>query len=462
MTQRSRFCEVFRLKGLSALVDNILGHLPEGDFGKILIKPNWVKHQENERFPIAALVTDSRVIDAAIRACIEKYSSLTEIIVGDVPLQSCDWDVLKRQSGVDLLIEKYGQYRKPQIRFLDLRRERVNVRSGVLEKSSSASFGDPKGYREIQLDSSSFLDSISDARHRFRVSDYRPEQTTSSHRRGFHRYLISGSALDCELFVNLPKMKTHQKAGITGALKNLVGINGEKAYLVHYRKGKTVVGGDEFPPGTPWPVVLQTKLRTSILGRYAFAFAVFRYGWVLLRRLYGIEVEGTPENLGKRFYCAAGSWYGNDSIWRMVYDLNRIVRYAPRNGSRLSNRPQREYVAIMDGIVAGEGNGPLQPLPVELNTLLVSNDAFLMDCTAARLMGFDAARIPMLSNRDLFGDDSWGHFDAEVLNVKYDGKRIEQLQDLPILHQFRPPPGWRGRIELTNELDNELEATYLP
>lgn len=450
MTPTSRFCEVFRLKDLSVLVDSILGNMPEGGFGKILIKPNWVKHQENEHFPISALVTSSQVIDAAIRACIEKYSSVTEIIVGDVPLQSCDWDALKKQSGIDLLIEKYDRYRRPQIRFLDLRKECANVRSGGLERSTSGSFGDPKGYREIQLDSSSFLDPISDARHRFRVSDYRPEQTTSSHRRGFHRYLISGSALDCELFVNLPKMKTHQKTGITGALKNLVGINGEKAYLVHYRKGKTSIGGDEFPPETPWPVVLQTKLRASILGKSPFAFASFRYGWVLLRRLYGIEVEGTAENLGKRFYCAAGSWYGNDSIWRMVYDLNRIVRYAPRNGSRLSDQPQREYIAIMDGIVAGEGNGPLQPLPVELNTLLVSNDAFLMDCTAARLMGFDAARIPMLSNRRLFGDDFGDPFGGKSTCVKYDGRRVERLEDLPILRQFAPPPGWRGRIELAN------------
>lgn len=462
MRLESPICKISHVGDSSSLIEIVLANLPDGTFSRILLKPNWVKHQENENFPIEALVTSSDLIDAVIQACIEKYSSLTEVIVGDVPLQSCNWDALIRQAGINLLIDKYSQYRKPRIRFLDLRRERVNVRSGFMERPRGGDFGDPNGYREIELDNLSFLDPISDASHRFRVSDYSPKQTTSSHRRGFHRYLIAGSALNCDLFINVPKMKTHQKSGITGALKNLVGINGEKAYLVHYRTGKKVSGGDEFPPGTPWPVVWQTRLRASILGRSRIAFGILRYGWVLLRKLYGIEVEGTPENLSKRFYSAAGSWYGNDSIWRMVYDLNKIVRYAPREGVRLSNDPQREYIAIMDAMVAGEGNGPLQPLPVQLNTVLISNDAFLLDCAAARLMGFDVAKIPMLSNRSLFSDAVWGHFLDGSLNVEYNGKKVRNLNDLPILHRFLPSPGWRGRVELKNGRENELEATCLP
>ena len=71
--------------------------------------------------------------------------------------------------------------------------------------------------------------------------------------------------LAADLIVNLPKMKTHQKAGVTGALKNLVGCNGEKAFLVHYLKGRPCDGGDEFPPDVPWAVRLQVLGRA---GRY--------------------------------------------------------------------------------------------------------------------------------------------------------------------------------------------------
>ena len=90
----------------------------------IVIKPNWVKHCEHPEFPIEALVTSSRLIDECIQACLKKYRGLEKITVGDIPLQTCDWDALMRQSGVDALIEKYRGRTGPVIRFLDLRRER--------------------------------------------------------------------------------------------------------------------------------------------------------------------------------------------------------------------------------------------------------------------------------------------------------------------------------------------------
>ena len=56
-------------------------------------------------------------------------------------------------------------------------------------------------------------------------------------RRGRHRYLVARELIEADVVFNVPKLKTHKKAGVTGALKNLVGINGHKAYLPHHRKG---------------------------------------------------------------------------------------------------------------------------------------------------------------------------------------------------------------------------------
>lgn len=435
--------------------------LPDARFKKLMIKPNWVKHQEHPSFPIEALVTSSELIEAVIEACLEKYKEAQEITIGDVPLQSCQWDLLVQQAGIDKLINKYCQYHKPRIRFLDLRRERVNVRSGFIEKAGKEGFGDPKGYKEVQLDSSSFLEPISNGQNRFRVSDYDPGKTTSSHRRGFHRYLICGSVLGCDLFINVPKMKTHQKAGITGALKNLVGINGEKAYLVHYQQKDSSQGGDEFPPGIPWPIVLQTKVRELLQSRSKIPFRVAQSGWILLRKLYGIEVQGTRENLQKCFYSAGGSWYGNDSIWRMVYDLNKIVRYSPCEGGELTTCAQRAYIAIMDGIVAGEGNGPLQPLPVKIGRILAANDPFLMDTVMAQLVGFDWHKIPLLSRAKSFSDIHWGSFDAETVDVTLDGIKVAGIQNLTPLHRFAPPPGWKGHVELPIREDEPKTISIL-
>ena len=41
-------------------------------------------------------------------------------------------------------------------------------------------------------------------------------------------------------------MKTHEKAGLTGAMKNLVGVNGHKEYLPHHMEGSFFSGGDSY------------------------------------------------------------------------------------------------------------------------------------------------------------------------------------------------------------------------
>ncbi|HET9365374.1 MAG TPA: DUF362 domain-containing protein, partial [Candidatus Angelobacter sp.] len=333
--------------------------LPDGDYKTILIKPNWVKHQEDPAFPIAALVTSTDLIEATVEACLAKYPGVQEITIGDVPLQSCDWGLLVSQTGINRLIAKYADIQRPKIRFLDLRREIYRDGKRLQPDRRNGGFGDPKGYREVTLDQASFLEPISDASEKFRVADYSPQETVSSHKRSFHRYLIAGSALACDLFINLPKMKVHQKAGITGALKNLVGVNGQKAYLVHYREGMARQNGDEFPDNVSRLVWLQSRLRQGLQSRSRFLFRLLRLGWLPLKRLAGIKTRGIRENLGKSFYLAGGAWHGNDTIWRMVYDINRIIRYAAPDGE-LKPTPQRDYVAIMDAMIAGEGNGPLQ------------------------------------------------------------------------------------------------------
>jgi uncharacterized protein (DUF362 family) len=66
---------------------------------------------------------------------------------------------------------------------------------------------------------------------RFRVTMYDPDRLRRTHARGRHQYLVAREVIAADLVVNLPKLKSHRKAGITGALKNLVGINGNKEYL---------------------------------------------------------------------------------------------------------------------------------------------------------------------------------------------------------------------------------------
>src|SRR5438270_12477160 len=98
------------------LEDFCLQALPAGNFQTILIKPNWVKHQEDPAFPIAALVTGANLIEAVIEACLQKYHGAREITLGADPLHSYEWFLLSRQAGIDRMLVKYAGRRRPKIR----------------------------------------------------------------------------------------------------------------------------------------------------------------------------------------------------------------------------------------------------------------------------------------------------------------------------------------------------------
>ena len=435
-------------RGDRDLTDRLAEALPESPARRIVIKPNWVCHQTDPEFPIGALVTSTDLLLSIIEACIRRHADLEEILVADVPLQSCDWPRLVRQAGIDRIAARFGSLDRPRVSVRDLRASRVRSEEGyLLEEAPSTDHGDPKGCADVILDHQSFLDAASAEAASFRVSDYSPEETKSSHRKGYHRYRIARSLLECDLFINAAKMKTHQKAGITGALKNVVGINVNKAFLVHYREGGRS-RGDEFPPDIAWPVVLQSRVRRWALGRSRPVFGALRTGWRGFRRLYGLEVKGSRDRMERPFVLTGGSWYGNDSIWRMIYDLNRVILYGRPEGGELAFQPQRKYLAVVDGITAGEGNGPLQPLPVEAGIVAVSDNPFLADFALCRMMGFDAMRIPQLAHHREFGGGSWGDFDPAAVRLHLDGVELCGIEMLPVLRQFLPAAGWREHIEL--------------
>ena len=94
----------------------------------------------------------------------------------------------------------------------------------------------------------SYLEPITnDKKNLFRVNNYDPDRLAESHRAGVHKYCITKELFEADIIFSLPKVKTHQKAGITAALKNLVGLNGDKDYLPHHRIGGTEIGGDCYP-----------------------------------------------------------------------------------------------------------------------------------------------------------------------------------------------------------------------
>jgi len=415
---------------------------------QIVLKPNWVQHEADPAFPIRALVTDARVVDATIAACLEVFPQAESILVGDCPLQSADWPLMCRQAGLDRVIEKYAN--EPRVKFRDLRKHAYKI-SGTGGDSfllaSTDEHGDPRGYREVELGTRSHLEPISHQSKKFAVNDYSAAVTRSNHRPGSHRYLVSQSILDADLLINLPKWKSHQKSGITCALKNLVGINSDKAYLPHFRRGAPKWGGDEYRDESRWLYWWQTTLREAVQKRSRFAYRLLKPGWEFIKRARGIETRmtGTQPATGRKFYVAGGAWWGNDTLWRMIYDLNLIVRCVDREG-RLHDTLQRDCFCIVDGLVSGEGNGPLQPLPRDTDWLAFGADPFALDAALSWFMGFEPAKLPVIAQRKQFAGPGWGDFELDQLEVELDGQR-QCLLDSQINFHFAPPPGWRDYIE---------------
>ena len=146
----------------------------------------------------------------------------------------------------------------------------------------------------------------------------------------------------------------------------------------------------------------------------------------------------------------SGNWYGNDTTWRMVIDLNRILMYADEEGHP-QNKPARRVFCIVDGIVGGEGNGPLDPTPRPAGVVLAGANPVAVDLACARIMGFDYKRLPVLCKATARHSLplSVSEYDEVICtsdNPQFDGHLCE-FNGASLA--FEPHFGWKGHVELT-------------
>jgi hypothetical protein len=133
------------------------------------------------------------------------------------------------------------------------------------------------------------------------------------------------------------------------------------------------------------------------------------------------------------------AWYGNDTAWRMVFDLNRIALYGDISG-KIHECPQREILNLSDAIIAGQGNGPLRPEPLPLGTLSFSNNSILTDLVYSILFGFDYKKIPLITK-------ALEYFNPAESEIRLNDRNI-CLEDLwQYSMKAKPAPGWIKQIE---------------
>ena len=77
---------------------------------------------------------------------------------------------------------------------------------------------------------SEFSSEDSGTLEKLRITNYDPAILKQHHTENKHEYYISDYLLNADCVINMPKPKSHRKAGVTIALKNLIGINVRKEF----------------------------------------------------------------------------------------------------------------------------------------------------------------------------------------------------------------------------------------
>lgn len=416
---------------------NPLGEvIPRG--GRVLIKPNWVTHHNHSGAGLESLVTHPAVIEAVARFALR--AAPATLVIGDAPVQGCDFDALRGEGGVDAMMERLrpeAEARGVRLELADFRR--VVLAGAALENRTRELRRGDADYVLFDLAEASDLEPITGDDGRFRVTMYDPDALRRTHAPGKHQYLIAREAIDADVVINLPKLKTHKKACVTGALKNLVGINGHKEYLPHHRKGGAASGGDCYPGRPPAKALVEELLDTANrTTSHRLRWLLPRISWVALRLE---ELRGGDRNI-------EGSWHGNDTVWRMCLDLQRVLRYGRADGT-LADTPQRVVLTFTDAVVAGEGEGPLAPTPIPLGLVTMAASPAAAEWAHALLMGLDPRRIPLLRNAFAPHRYPLAAFAPEEIVVDSEAGS-EPAAEFAMREglAFQPPAGWVGHCEL--------------
>ena len=417
----------------------------------VLIKPNLVLDKNHGDGGTDCLYTHPSVVAAVIDYVCIALQGNGKIVIADAPLQTCNFERLVKESGyLDLV--NYYKSKGVDVELVDLRgltSSQVNdvIHAELNNRTENAGVC-------VSLDGLSMHAELSTkCIEAERITSYDPAELKKHHSGQKHEYLIAKEVLNADCIINICKPKTHRKAGVTISLKNFIGINVRKEYLPHHRIGGSVKGiGDEYQGASVFKDfeshLIDIKNTLSADKRY-FAARMLVY-IISCIRILGELFDGHKNSYSE------GSWFGNDTIWRTIVDLNRIVKYVDKAGN-LQSREQRKIFCVGDMVVMGEGEGPLMPTPKHVGIIAIGENCVCFDEIIATLMGMNISLIPSISNtRKLLGKMLLvDNGDAGIIssnNSCWNLKEYAKISRNDSL-QLTPTNGWKRHIELENNIN---------
>jgi uncharacterized protein (DUF362 family) len=416
----------------------------------VVLKPNWVRQSHEERpEEWDYVVTHPAVIEAVATIVIPALAGKGRIVIIDGPQNDSSFKELSRKCDFPGLLSRLRALAGiVKVDLIDLRDQEDTVEDGIVVSRLKLP-GDPLGSCHVALDDASEFVGYAGLGKLYGAA-FNTQETNERHAGTTHHYMVSKTIITADVVINLPKLKTHKKAGITCSLKNMVGINTRKNWLPHHTQGTPNSGGDQFP---------QNKGRQRIEATT---------GWmlkpVLGRNLRLAQALVPLKNVARRFFgdtrkvVRSGNWWGNQTIWRMVLDLNKVLLYAAGDGAP-ARKEKRRYLSVVDGIVGGEGDGPMAPDRVESRLLLAGTNPVAVDCCAAKLMRLDFRKIPACIRAFSIEKLPLVDFAPQEIRMASNEQALNGLIDeidTSGLHPFRPHFGWIGKIEETEVARNNL------
>jgi len=403
----------------------------------VIIKPNMVMN-ETEKIKKEALITNGSIIRAILDYSYIALKGEGKITIADSPIQSCDFDKVIQNNGVKEIKSFYDKEATNLLKILDFRQEQAKKIEKIFVSIEKKLPGDPLGYSIVDLSNKSAFNDC--GIKRFTITNYDPKIMKKHHCEDKHEYLIPNTLLQADVIINLPKPKTHRKAGITACQKNMVGITGNKAWLPHHAIGSISEGGDEY-------------LNKNFFRKLSGFFTVKRDLYslkgmfrVAIFFVFLVKVCGKFSNL---FFIpteySEGSWWGNDTIWRTITDLNTIASFSDKEG-KIREVQQRKIFNVCDMIISGEGEGPLQPKEKKVGVLIAGFNSLKTDLAIAKLMGFDFKKIPSLYNGVISKKINLLKMEIKSNNMNF-SNLIGKIH-IDNSYRFIAAKGWKDNIEL--------------
>src|SRR5215468_4490689 len=142
--------------------------IPRG--ARVLIKPNLVLHENEGPWGIEPLVTHQSLIQSVVRGALRAGPS--EVLVGDAPLQGCDFQRLLSVTGLGAWADGLMRLEPAFQGVRDFRRTTCVFVNGV--RLAAESLQSEERFILFDLGRDSLLEPVADGRNSFRVTCYDP------------------------------------------------------------------------------------------------------------------------------------------------------------------------------------------------------------------------------------------------------------------------------------------------